>query len=295
MKILVTGGAGFIGSALIEKLLLNKSNDIYCLDNYFTGRQLFFDTRVNHIPGSTNNILDLVNIKADIVYHLGEYARISTSFEDIDKVWEYNVNGTYQVLKYCLKNNSKLIYGGSSSKFGNSGKDENLTPYSWVKAKNVELIKNYSEWFGLNYAIAYFFNVYGPGQISNGKYATVIGIFEQLYKAGKPLKVVRPGTQKRFFTHIQDAVSGLEKIGIHGTGDGYCLCDDNSLHSIEEVARMFSNDIEYIQEQKGNRKDPVVPFRRCEEELGWKTQHNLKDYIDNIKKEKKCINYQTKH
>ena len=278
MNILVTGGAGFIGSALIEKLLLDRSNNIYCLDNYFTGRQLFFDTRVNHIPGSTNNILDLVSIKADIVYHLGEYARISTSFEDIDKVWKYNVDGTYQVLKYCLKNNSKLIYGGSSSKFGNSGRDENLTPYSWVKAKNVELIKNYSEWFGLEYAIAYFFNVYGPGQISNGKYATVIGIFEELYKAGKALKVVRPGTQKRFFTHIQDVVSGLEKIGIHGSGDGYCLCDSNSLHSIEEVARMFSNNIEYIQQQKGNRKDPVIPFRRCEEELKWKTKHNLEDY-----------------
>ena len=285
MKILVTGGAGFIGSALIQKLLNDDSNDIYCLDNYFTGRQLFFDTRVNHIPGSTNKILDLVDIKADVVYHLGEYARISTSFEDIDKVWEYNINGTYQVLKYCLQNNSKLIYGGSSSKFGNSGKDENLTPYSWVKAKNVELIKNYGEWFGLDYAIAYFFNVYGPGQISDGKYATVIGIFENLYKSNKALKVVKPGTQKRFFTHIQDVARGLQDIGKHGHGDGYCLCDENSLFTIEQVARMFSDNIEYVQEQKGNRKDPIVPFRRCEEELGWSTEYNLKDYIDNIKKE----------
>ena len=285
MKILVTGGAGFIGSSLINKLALDKDNIIYCLDNYFTGDVHSLPSNINHIPGSTNKIASLVNIRPDIVYHLGEYSRISTSFEDIDKVWEYNKNGTYEVLKFCRDNKSKLIYSGSSSQFGNNGNDENLSPYSWVKAKNVELIKNFDKWYGLDYAIAYFYNVYGLGQLSKGKYATVIGIFTEQYKKNKPITVVKPGTQKRFFTHIDDAILGLIKVGQEGLGDGYCLCDNDSLYSIEEVARMFTDDIRYIEKQKGNREDPVVPFRRCEKELGWNTKKSLKQHIEDIKKE----------
>jgi UDP-glucose 4-epimerase len=285
-KILITGAAGFIGSSLANKLALDEKNEVYCLDNYFTGNISSLSTNVKHLPGSTNNIFKLVSFKPDIVYHLGEYSRISTSFEDIDTVWNYNVNGTYQVIKFCKEKKCKLIYAGSSSKFGNCGEDENLSPYSWIKAKNVELIKNFNKWFGLEYAIVYFYNVYGPGQLSNGKYATVIGIFEEQLKNNKPVTVVKPGTQKRYFTHINDSVNGLIAVGQNGNGDGYCLSDDNSLYSIEEVARMFSNNIEYLPEQKGNREDPAIPFRRCEEELGWNTKFSLQDYIEQIKKEK---------
>ncbi len=285
MKILVTGGAGFIGSNLIKKLVLDENNQIYCLDNYFTGDFNKLPRNINHIPGSTNNIFESVKIKPDIVYHLGEYSRISTSFEDIDKVWEYNKNGTYEVLKFCVENQCKLVYAGTSSQFGNDGEDENLSPYSWIKAKNVELIKNFSKWFGLQYAIAYFYNVYGLGQLSEGKYATVIGIFARQFKNDMPITVVSPGTQKRYFTHIDDAVNGLVMVGQYGDGDGYCLCDDNSLYSVDEVAKLFSNKINYLPEQKGNREDPVVPSRRCEEELGWKTNTNLKQYIEQLKKE----------
>ena len=289
MKILVTGGAGFIGSALIKKLVEDDKNKIFCLDNYFSSTDLEFIDDVVYIPGSTNNISKLVKFKPDIIYHLGEYSRISTSFDEIQTVWKLNVEGTFRVLEFCRKNKCKLIYGGSSSKFGSSGQDENLSPYAWIKAKNVELIKNYGEWYGLEYAVAYFFNVYGEGQLSKGKYATVIGIFIDQLKNNKPLTVTSPGTQKRYFTNIKDVVEGLIKIGKNGKGDGYCLCDENSLYSIEEVAKTFSNNIVYLPEQKGNRVDPTVPFKKCQTELGWTTKIKLKDYINKLKKEIKNV------
>lgn len=284
MKILVTGGTGFIGSNLIRKLSQDDKNEIYCLDNYFTGQVNQQEGRVQYFSGSTNEINKLVHFKPDVVYHLGEYSRISTSFEDVEKIWQFNIDGTFQVLQFCLKHNVKLVYAGSSSIFGNGGEDQHLTPYSWAKAKMVELIKNYGEWYGLDYAIAYFYNIYGPRQISDGRYATVIGIFEEQSKRNIPLTVVKPGTQKRFFTHVEDAVEGLIKIGEEGSGDGYCLCDENSLHSIEEVAKMFSNDVLYLEEQKGNRKDPVVVSERCKTELGWHAKNKLVDYINKIKR-----------
>ena len=287
MKILVTGGAGFIGSALINKLSADNKNKIFCLDNFFSSSDTDFIDDVVYIPGSTNNISKLVKFKPDVVYHLGEYSRISTSFDEIQTVWKLNVEGTFRVLEFCRKNKCKLIYGGSSSKFGNSGQDENLSPYAWIKAKNVELIKNYGEWYGLEYAIAYFFNVYGEGQLSKGKYATVIGIFIDQINNNKPLTVIKPGTQKRYFTNIDDIVEGLVKIGEKGSGDGYCLCDKNSFYSIDEVAKMFSSNIIYLPEQKGNRIDPILPYKKCQTELGWTTKIKLKDYINKLKKENK--------
>ena len=286
MKILVTGGCGFIGHELIQKLSVNKNNQVYSLDNNFAGARTVKRENVFYIKADTRDIKTLVDFKPDVVYHLGEYSRISTSFEDVEKVWKYNVNGTFQVLQFCLENNSKIIYAGSSSKFGNRGKDENLSPYAWVKSKNVELIKNFNKWFGLQYAIAYFFNVYGKEQISSGKYATVIGIFEEQYRAGNQISVVLPGTQKRYFTHIEDTIDGLMQIAKNGAGDGYCLCDEGSLFSIEEVARMFSNDIVYLPEQPGNRTDPILHNYRFRE-LGWSPKHSLIDYIHELKKDKK--------
>jgi len=281
MKVLVTGGCGFIGYELINKLKDNPDLDIYSLDIGKTN--LVKADNVKYIVGSTKNIRELISFKPDVVYHLGEYSRIATSFQDIEILWDLNIAGTFEVLQFCREKGSKLVYAGSSSKFGNDGADENLSPYSWVKSKNVELIKNYGEWFGLDYAIAYFFNVYGTSQISKGKYATVIGIFQELYNKGEPLTVVKPGTQKRYFTHIEDTVLGLIKIGNEGNGDGYCLCDPHSLHSVEEVARMFTDNIIYLPEQAGNREDPVVPSFRCYEELGWTPANRLSDYINDIK------------
>ena len=204
-------------------------------------------------------------------------------------MWHLNVAGTFKVLEFCRQNKCKLVYGGSSSKFGNSGADENLSPYAWFKAKNVELIKNYGEWYDLDYAVAYFFNVYGKGQISKGKYATVIGIFMEQLKNKKPITVVMPGIQKRYFTNINDAIEGLIKVADHGHGDGYCLCDERSLFSVEEVARMFSKNINYLPEQKGNRAEPVIPYKKCQTELGWSTKIKLSDYIIDLKKELKNV------
>jgi len=289
MNILVTGGAGFIGSALTKELVQDSKNKVFCLDNFFSSGDNEFVNDVVYIPGSTNHISTLVKFKPDIVYHLGEYSRIATSFDEIQTVWRLNSEGTFKVLEFCRKNKCKLIYGGSSSKFGNSGTDEDLSPYAWFKAKNVELIKNYGKWYGLDYAIAYFFNVYGAGQLSKGKYATVIGIFVEQLKNKRPITVVKPGTQKRYFTNIDDVIAGLIMVGDHGHGDGYCLCDEDSLFSIEEVAKMFSNNIDYLPEQKGNRTDPVVPFKKCHMELGWSTKIKLKDYINKLKKELKNV------
>ena len=283
MKILVTGGCGFIGYNLIKELS-QKENEIYSLDNNFTGNKKIQKENVHYINGSTNDIEKLVNIKPDIVYHLGEYSRISTSFEDIEKVWEYNANGTFQVLQFCVKNKCKLVYAGSSSKFGNNGRDKNLSPYAWTKAKNIELIKNYGEWYGLEYAIAYFYNVYGEEQISKGRYATVLGIFQEQYRNSKPMTVVEPGTQKRFFTHVSDTIRGLILVGETANGDHYHLCAHQNLFSIDELARLFSDNVEYIPSRPGNRQNPNHVNYRYMQGVSWGAEHNLIDYIEKFKK-----------
>ena len=287
MRILVTGGAGFVGSNLIERLSKNENYEIVCLDNYFTGNRNEIKNVV-YVEGSTKDIFSFEDKigSPDIVYHLGEYSRIATSFEDIRKVWDLNAAGTFQVLEYCREKESKIIYAGSSSKFGNNGDDENLSPYAWVKSKNVELIKNYNKWFGVKYAIAYLYNVYGDGQISEGKYATVVGIFLEQFKRGEPLTVVAPGSQKRYFTHIDDVVAGLDLIGLRGEGDNYCLCDEGSLSSVMALAKMFSKNIELIPQQQGNRTDLQPPSDRCTRELNWKTDKKLSNYIEKIKEKK---------
>ena len=213
MKVLVTGGAGFVGHNLIKQLKLqNPSWEISSLDNYFTGKEENHQSGVTYYRGHTweaDTILK--NESFDIVYHFGEYSRIVQSFRDIDFVHRSILSGTPIILELCREWGAKLIYSASSSKFGNEGKDENLSPYSWMKSKMVELIKNYGKWYDLQYEICYFFNVYGPGQITKGDYATVVGIFERQYKEDKKCTVVTPGTQTRDFTHINDIVSGLIK------------------------------------------------------------------------------------
>ena len=211
-KILVTGGAGFVGSNLLEELSRDKNNCLTSLDSYFTGKEENHVDGVNYIKGFTWDIDQIFeNQKFDIIYHFGEYSRISTSFNDINILNDSILKGTPKVFEYARKNKSKVIYSASSSKFGNQGKDENLSPYAWMKSKMVELLINYRNWFNLEYEICYFFNVYGPKQISTGNYATVVGIFMDQYKNNQKITVVRPGSQTRDFTHIQDIVSGLVK------------------------------------------------------------------------------------
>ncbi len=281
-KILVTGGAGFVGSHLCEELSKNPGNEVYSLDNYHTGRTENHVKGVNYIRGDTSEISNFINFCPDRVYHLGEYSRVEQSFEDSELVFKFNLTGTNAVLEFCRRNNCKIIYAGSSTKFGDDGEGPNQSPYGWSKSINTELIVNYGNWFGLNYAITYFYNAYGPRELSEGKYATVIGIFSKQMEQGKPITVVSPGIQRRNFTHVKDIVSGLITVGDFGEGDNFGIGSDDQ-YSILEVAEMFSEKIQFLPERKGNRKNASVKTEKTKN-LGWSPKVCLEDYILNYKK-----------
>lgn len=289
---LVTGGAGFIGSNLIEALQAKyPATQIISLDNYFTGCE---ENHLNHpnieyIRGDTRNIATIWKEKRlpapAVVFHLGEYSRIVQSFEDRDLLWDFNIMGTKEVLKFCQKTGAKIVYAGSSSKFGNKGENENLSPYAWVKAKTVELIKNWQTWFGNpEYVITYFYNVYGPRQICQGKYSTVIGIFENQYQRKEPLTIVRPGTQSRDFTHVNDIVAGIIICAAKGSGDGYQLGAGRE-KTILEIAKMFSTKIKMIPAKKGERTSGRADSIKARK-LGWRPRIKIENYIaDFVKKQ----------
>lgn len=280
IKVLVTGGAGFIGSHLCERLL-NLNHEVYSLDNYFTGSKENHIEGVNYIKGCTSQIQNLVNIIPSVIYHLGEYSRVEQSFDDIEKVWKYNKDGIFAVLEFCRKTKAKIIYAGSSTKFGDSGLGRNQSPYAWTKASNTELVINYANWFNISYAITYFYNVYGPREISKGKYATLIALFKELRKKNMPLTVVSPGTQKRNFTHVNDVINGLILVGEKGNGDNYGIGTDES-YSILDIAKLFGGEIIMLPERKGNRLASEVRSEKTIK-LGWKPQRSIKDYINSIK------------
>lgn len=277
MKILVTGGAGFIGSHLCETLSKDINNEILSIDNYFTG------SKSNHVSGVKYNIIsteyiESLNFNPDIIYHLGEYSRVEQSFDDYDLVWKFNILGTRAVLEFAKKTNAKILYAGSSTKFGDNGC--NSSPYAWSKANNTQLVQNYGDWFGIDYAITYFYNVYGPREISSGPYATLIAKFIDKYKKGEQLTVTSPGTQKRNFTHIDDTVSALITIGEHGHGDNFGIGSDES-YSVLDIAKMFGCDIEMTPEKRGNRMtSPVVSDKT--KSLGWQPTRSIRDYIGEI-------------
>ena len=277
MKILVTGGAGYVGSNLIKHLKKHTNATITSLDNYFTGQEDNHIKGVEYIQDCTWEIHKLP--KQDIVYHFGEYSRVVPSFKDVEYLMTSNLWGTSRVLEQCKKWNAKLIYSASSSKFGGN---ENLSPYSWVKAKMVELIKNYSEWYGLKYEVCYFYNVYGKNHITEGDYATVIGIFEKQYKEGKALTVVGDGKQSRQFTYIDDIVNALDKIRKQDYNKEWYLSSDVE-YKIIDVARMFTDNIEFIAERKGERYKAITIQNDTKEILNWTIKNNLQDYINGTK------------
>lgn len=281
-KILVTGGAGFIGSHLIEELSKKKENIITSLDNYSSGTKKNHVRGVKYINGETKDISNIIEFKPDIVFHLGEYSRVEKSFDDIEKVWSYNSLGTYQVINFCLKNNSKLIYAGSSTKFGDGGLGRSQTPYGWTKAANTELIRCFGKWYGLKYAITYFYNVFGGRELRTGKYATLIGIFTECALMKKPLPVVMPGTQKRNFTHIDDIISGLILVSDKGYGDNYGIGNDET-YSIFEVAKLFGGNIERLPPRRGNRLMSNIDTTKTKK-LGWECKNSLNKYIYILKK-----------
>lgn len=232
-KILVTGGAGFVGSHLCEKLAQNSKYEVYSLDNYFTGSESNHVDNVTYIKGDTKDIDKLVTFIPDMVYHLGEYSRVEQSFDDIEKVWEYNKDGIFRVLEFVRKAGCKILYAGSSTKFGDGGLGRSASPYAWTKASNTELVENYGSWYNVPYAITYFYNVYGPREIQTGKYATLIALFKEKMKNGEPLTIVSPGTQKRNFTHIDDIVEGLIIVGENGYGDEFGIGSEEHIPSLK--------------------------------------------------------------
>ena len=282
-KILVTGGAGFIGSNLCEKLALDHSNLVYSLDNYFTGSVKNHVDKVTYIEGQTANIDKLIDFEPDYIYHLGEYSRVEQSFDDIEKVWKYNKDGIFSVLQFCRKTGAKIIYAGSSTKFGDGGLGRNQSPYAWTKASNTELVENYGIWFNIPYAIVYFYNVYGNREISTGKYATLIALFKEKTSNNTPLTVVSPGMQKRNFTYIDDITNGLILVGENGYGDEFGIGSDES-YTILEIAKMFGGKIEILPERKGNRMTADVITLKTKA-LGWQCTGSIKDYINQFKKQ----------
>jgi UDP-glucose 4-epimerase len=284
-NILITGGAGFIGSNLIRTLKQKyKDINIISLDNYSSGndKNHVKEEGIKYIKGDTWNICEIEeiqNFQPEYVFHFGEFSRIVLSFEKPRETFFSNTIGTQQVLQYCVEKKAKLIYSGSSAIFGNDMKDQHLNPYSFTKAKNIELIKNYKNWFNLDYVICYFYNVFGPGQINEGAYATVIGIFEKQYKNNLPLTVVKPGTQKRCFTHINDIIDGIILVANDGDGDGYFLGSKENI-SIIDIAKMFKTKYEMIDERKGERKISTIIDNEKMDNLGWKVTVNIKDYIN---------------
>jgi UDP-glucose 4-epimerase len=280
MRILVTGGAGFIGSHLCEELVKNIDNSVFSLDNYSTGKKENHIERVTYVQGDTRNIEDLIDFKPDIIYHLGEYSRVEQSFDDIEKVWKFNKAGTFSVLQFCKKTNAKLIYAGSSTKFADRGLGRMQSPYAWTKATNTELVENYGNWFGIHFAIVYFYNVYGGREISSGKYATLIALFKEKFKNGETLTVVSPGTQRRNFTHINDIINGLILVGENGYGDEFGIGCHVS-YSVLDIAHMFGGKVEMLPERKGNRMIGDVLTSKIEA-LGWKSTTSIKEYIKEI-------------
>lgn len=284
-KILVTGGAGFIGSNLIEELTKNPDYEVYSLDNYFTGKRENHIAGAKYIKGSTKDISKLIKFKPDLIFHLGEYSRVEQSFSDLPIVWDYNIAGTFAVLEFCRKNNSKIVYSGSSTKFGkfnNNGLARSESPYAWTKAVNTELVVNYASWFDLEYAITYFYNVYGPREISEGKYATLIALFKEKTRRKEPLTIVSPGSQRRNFTYVGDIVKGLILVGEKGSGDHFGLGSEKS-YSILQIAKMFGGQIKMLPERRGNRMDASLDVSRSQT-LGWKSEVQIEDYINSFLK-----------
>lgn len=276
--ILVTGGAGFVGSRLCGRLI-EKGHRVISLDNYFTGSELEKVDGVDYRTGHTKDIAALVPEQVDIIYHLGEYARVEQSVFEPEIVHDLNIVGTTAVVEYWKKRKCKLLYAGSSTKFGDGGRTRDTSPYASTKAANTELVKATGDSLKLPYAITYFYNVFGPGE-RYGTYGTVIEIFRQQYLHGSPLTVVAPGTQQRNFTHVDDIADGLILVGERGEGDEYGLGNDTG-YSIVEVAQMFTKDIIMLPERQGNRMSTELHTDKSQA-LGWKATRSLENYIQDF-------------
>tara|TARA_Y100001970_G_scaffold291895_1_gene430905 strand:- start:702 stop:1589 length:888 start_codon:yes stop_codon:yes gene_type:complete len=286
--IVVTGGAGFVGSNLINLLLKKTNFKIISIDNYSSGskKNHIISNRVNYIKGETKNIFNLLKkIKAvSTIFHFGEFARVYQSFLNMNDCINSNSIGSNAVFNYCLKYKIKLIYSATSATLGNRGNDKNLSPYAFSKAKNLELLENLKKWFNFKYEVVYFYNVYGPRQITKGKMATVIGIFEDCYKRNKALPVVKPGNQTRRFTHIKDTIDICYLAWKKNLGRHYSISHRKS-YSILKVAKMFKTRIKLLPKRPGERYASALTNMNLSNKV---YKHfgklDLEKYIENITK-----------
>jgi UDP-glucose 4-epimerase len=290
-EIVITGGLGFVGRNFIEFLDAKLRDHILIIFDKSKKNldKLNLNYKKNKIIIIIANTLDinkkLKNYKNIIaLFHFGEFSRIVKSFEYTNECFTSNTLGTFKVLNFCKEKKIKIIYSASSSKFGNNGKDEHLSPYSWTKSKNIELIKNYNKWFGLKYEIVYFYNVYGNGQSHYGKLAAVIGIFEGQYLKNQPLTVVSPGNQSRDFTHISDIVKGTYLAWKKNLNNEYLLGTGNS-YKILKIAKLFKTKIKMIPQRPGERLASNKINKDAYKLLGYRPKIKIEDYIENFIKE----------
>ena len=293
--IIVTGGAGFVGSNMIEQLLIKTNKKIISLDNYSSGtkKNHIFNKRINYLNCDTSKInikLSKIKNKIHSIFHFGEFSRIYQSFKDFDKCYESNTIGTKAVFKFCYENKIKLIYSATSASLGNKGKDKNLSPYAFTKSQNLELLENLKKWFSFKFEVIYFYNVYGPRQIKKGKMATVIGIFEDQYLRKKPLTVVKPGTQTRRFTHIRDTIEVCFLAWKKNKCSHYSISHKKS-HSVNDVAKMFNSTITYLKSRSGERyASALTKISQNNHIIRKYGKLNLKDYITSFIKSKNYEN-----
>jgi UDP-glucose 4-epimerase len=285
--LVITGGAGFIGSNLISELLKFKKFKIISVDNYSSGlsKNHIKNRRVKYLKGNTKNIEILLKSyagKIHSIFHFGEFARIYQSFKKINECFASNIEGSSNVINFSLKNKIRLIYSATSASLGNKGQDMNLSPYAFSKAKNLELLENLKKWFNFRYEIIYFYNVYGERQICKGHMATVVGIFEDHFNSGKKLPVVKPGTQARRFTHVLDTVKACIFAWRKNKCKHYSIASDQS-YSIIELARLFKSKIRYLSMRKGERfASALTKMNLNNKIIRLSAKIRLKDYVNNF-------------
>jgi UDP-glucose 4-epimerase len=279
-NVLVTGGAGFVGSRLVKKLQ-ELGNNVFVVDNLSYGSKNNFHEGVQYFIEHTKNIAELKLPKLDLIFHLGEYSKVTPSFAEIDKVFDLNIEGSFSIFEYCRKHQIPVIYSASSTRLAAEG--DGHSPYSFFKSMVVQLLKNYSIWYNLNYSICYFYNVYGPSQYNcDTGWETVINIFEKKMRANKSLTIVGDGLQRRDFTYVEDIVDGLILASGKLENDEYQLGSGQD-YSILEVAKMFGGDIVHIEERLGDRKYGLANVNETYEKLNWRPKMTLQKWIHDIK------------